>query len=151
MKIKDIMRKAFTINENTSLKDTVKEMLKENVNSILVVNKKWVLVWSVDIVTLIKTIVPEYIWNRGSSLSEFTTEDMFDEFIDDNKGKKVKYFMLIDPKTINIDSPVLTAAIITTEWRQARIPVVDENNKPVWVITRHSIKKILADKLWLKY
>ena len=151
MEIKDIMRKAIIIEEDASLKDVVKKMVKENVNSILVVNKKWVLVWSVDIVTLVKTIVPEYIWHRDNSVSEFTTESMFDDFIDDNKAKKVKYFMLIDPKTVNIDSPVLTAAIITTEWRQTRIPVVDSENKPLWVITRHSIKKILANKLWLKY
>ncbi len=148
MKVKDIMRKAVTIDECSTLEQVVKKMAEEKVNSILVVNNEWILVGSVDIVTLIKTIVPEYVWNRDFSVANFATEEVLDEYIEDNKDKKVKYFMLHEPKLIKDSSSILSAIIKVTEWRQARIPVVDEDNKPLWVVTRNSVKNYIAAKMW---
>lgn len=150
MEIKDIMRKLVTIDQNSTLEQVVEKMFEKNVNSILVVNNEWVLVWSVDIVTLIKTIVPEYVWKRDFSVANFATESMFEEYIQDNKDKKVKYFMLDEPKLIFEDSSILGACMKATEGRQARVPVVDSKNKPVWVVTRSGVKDFLALKMWFK-
>lgn len=143
------MRKVVIVDYNTTLKWVLKEMTKEDVNSVLVVNKEWELVWSVDVVTLMKTIVPEYIGNRNMSVAHFTTEEMFDEFIKDNKDKKVKYFMLETPKVIKESSTVLNACITATEWRQTRIPIVDTKNKPIWVVTRRWVRKYLSKQMEL--
>lgn len=141
------MRKAVLVDINATLKDVVEQMAKEDVNSILVVDNDNKLIWSVDIVTLMKKIVPEYIGSRDMSVANFTTEEIFEGFIDDNKDVKVKYFMLETPKTVKQDSSILNACVIATEWRQTRIPVVNSENEPVWVITRQGVKKFLANKM----
>lgn len=150
MEIKDIMRKSVIIDQDSTLEQVVEKMFNEEVNSILVIDSDWVLVWSVDIVTLIKTIVPEYVWKRDLSVANFATETIFEEYIKDNKDKKVKYFMLHEPKLIQEWSSILWACIKVTEWRQARIPVVNSENKPVWVVTRNWVKDFLAAKMGFK-
>jgi len=149
MEIKDIMKLPVLINCDSTLEEVVKTMVTKDVNSILVVNEKEELIWVVDIVTLMKTIVPDYVWNRDLSVAWFVNNEMFEEFIFDNKNKKVKYFMMWHPKTIKIDSSVLSACIKVTEWRQTRIAVVDDNNKPLWILTRRWVKKFIAFIMWI--
>ena len=147
METKDIMRKAVLVDINTTLKWVVEKMSKEDVNSVLVVDDNKKLLWSVDIVTLMKKIVPEYIGSRDSSVAGFTTEAIFEGFIEDNKDVKVKYFMLETPKTIKENASILKACMIATEGRQTRIPVINDDNQPVWVITRRWVKNFLAHKM----
>ena len=147
MKIVDIMRKPVIVNSCSTLEEVLKVMNAQKVNSVLAIHEDWTLAWAVDVVTLIKAIVPDFVWNRDASIASFVNESIFEDFINDNKTKKVKYFMLETPKTINMDTSVLNACMIATEWRQARIPVVDDNNKPVWVFTRSAVTKYLATKI----
>ena len=144
------MGEIFTIDQDSTLEQVVEKMFNENVNSVLIVDEKWILIWSVDVVTLMKAIVPEYIWQRDFSVANFTTEEMFEEYITDNKDKKVKYFMLHDPKIVKEKSSILNACMKVTEWRQARVFVVDEDKKPLWIITRRWVKDYLAKKMWFK-
>ena len=150
MDIKEIMRRVVTINFEDTLEQAVEKMAKEQVNSLLVVNESWVLIWSVDVVTLIKAIVPEYVWSRDKSVASFINEEIFQGYIDDNRDKKVKYFMLDKTKTLSEKSSVLDAAIKATEGRQSRIPVVDSEGKPIGVVTRQWVKKYLATKMGFK-
>ena len=147
MKIEDIMRKVVQVSHNDTLEQAVEQMTLQDVNSVLVVDDSGSLIGSVDVVTLMNTIIPEYIGKRDMSVATFATESMFEEFIKDNKDKKVKYFMLETPKTLKTTSTIMEAAIKTTEGRQSRIPVLDETGKPVGVVTRQWVKKFLATKM----
>jgi CBS domain-containing protein len=148
MKTKDIMREAVLVDINSTLKWVVEKMSKYDVNSVLVVDDNGKLIWSVDIVTLMKKIVPEYIGSRETSVAGFTTEGIFEGFIDDNKNIKVKYFMLETTKTIKEDASILKTCMIATEGRQTKIPVINDDNEPVWVITRRWVRNFLAHKMW---
>lgn len=149
MNIVDIMRRVVSIDQNATLENAVEIMVKEDVNSLLVVCDDGKLKGSVDVVTLMKAITPEYIWKRDMSVASFVTADMFSEFISDNKSKKVKYFMLEAPKTLKHTANILDAAMKATEWRQSRIPVLDENDRPIGVVTRQEVKRMLGTQMWL--
>lgn len=148
MEIKDMMVEPILVDINTTLKWVVEKMSKQDVNSVLVVDNDWKLIWSVDIVTLIKRIVPEYIGSRATSVAGFTTEEIFEDFIKDNKDVKVKYFMLESPKTIKEDTSILKACMTVTEGRQTKIPVINCNGEPIWVITKKWVRNFLAHKMW---
>ena len=149
MKIKDITKKAVIVKHNLTLKWIMKIMTKEDVNWVLVVDSDWKLIWSIDIVTILKAIVPEYIWDRDMSVADFTTEKVFRSFINDNLEKTADSFMLETPKVIDEDSTILHACITVTEWRQTRIPVIDTENRPIWIITRRWVRKYLANEMGL--
>ena len=136
------------VDSQDSLERVILKMIQEDVNSVWVVNEDDKLVWNIDIVTLMKAIVPDYVGNRDASLAGFVTLEMFHNFIAENKDKKVQDFMLQNSKVLRVDSSAMDAAVTVTEWRQSRIPVLDENDIPVWVITRQSIKLMLWKLLW---
>lgn len=147
--LKDIMGLPVSIGLDSTIEDAIYSMSENEVNVLVVIDDNWVLIWTIDIVTIMKAIVPEYIWNRDMSVASFVTEKMFEEYISDNKSKKLKYFILDTPKVINENSSILDAAIKVTEWRQTRIPVVDSENKPVWIVTRRTLKDFLSQKIKL--
>ena len=147
MEIKDIMGWTVLVHIYSSLEDIVKKMSQENVNSVLVVDEENKLMWSVDIVTIMKAIVPEYISSGWKSIVNFITEWVFEWFINDNKSKIAKDFMFDTPKTVNISSPVVYACIMVSEWTQTRIPVVNDSFEPIWILTRHGVKDFLANKM----
>ncbi len=148
MDIVDIMRPVVTIDQDATLEQAVETMVTQDVNALLVVCSDGKLKWSVDVVTLMKTITPEYIWNREASVANFVTPEMFSDFIADNKHKKVKYFMLETPKTLKHTTNILDAAMRVTEWRQSRIPVLDEHDTPIGIVTRQEVKRMLGKQMW---
>ena len=143
------MRDVITVNQESTFKEALQIMTTKSCNSLLVVDDNEKLVWWVDIVTLTKAAIPEYLWNE-KHLAHFTTDSLFDEYLSDVQDKKIKDFMMSFTKVIKINTSMMEAAIIVTEWRQSKIPVLDEEWKPVWVFTRSSLKKMLASELWIK-
>ena len=150
MEIKDIMKSPVVIDMDCTLGEVVESMAQKGVNSILVTGENGELIGIVDVVTLMNTIVPEYVGNRDKSVAGFIDNNMFKDFIADNRDKKVKYFMHSEPKTINVNSSVLSACIKVTEGRQTRVPVIDDNKKPLWVFTREWVKRYLAETMWFE-
>ena len=144
-----MIKKPVIVKHDMTLKKVVEIMTEKDVNSVLVVDSDWKLVGSVDIVTLLNAVVPEYVGNRDMWVANFTTEELFQEFIEENKKKKVDSFMMDTHKVLKESSTALKACITVTEWRQTRVPVVDEDNKPVWIITRKGVRKYLAKHMGL--
>ena len=149
MDIKKFMREVITIYQGSTFKEALQIMTTKGCNSLLVVDNNEKLVWGIDIVTLTKAAIPEYLWNE-KHLAHFTTDSFFDECLLDVQDKQVKDFMMSFTKVIKLNTSMMEAAIIVTEWRQTKIPVLDENEKPIGVFTRSSLKKMLAWELWIK-
>ena len=148
MDIKKFLREAILIDQNQTYKDAVQKMIETHANSLLVVDDSGKLVWWIDVVTLIKTSIPEYLQNEKET-AHFTTDSLFKSCIDDVKDKLIKDFMMSFNKVITPKTSMMEAAIIVTEWRQTKIPVLDRDLKPIWVFTRSSLKKVLASELGL--
>ena len=51
--------------------------------------------------------------------------------------------MMVFTKVITPHTSMMEAAMMVTEWRQSKIPVLDEQLQPIWIITRWSLKKVL--------
>ena len=148
MEIQKYMREAVTINRDATFTDAVKMMSDTHANSLLVVDSSDKLVWGVDVVTLIKEVLPDYLEHEKGT-AHFTTDSIFSSCIQDVKEKRIGDFMMKFTKVITPTTSMMEAAIIVTEWRQSKIPVLDENLKPIWVFTRSSLKKVLASELGL--
>jgi len=143
------MRDAIKVSQWSTFKEALQIMADKNCNSLLVVDSEDKLVWGIDIVTLTKAAIPEYLWNE-KNLAHFTTDSLFDECLQDVQDKELKDFMMPFTKVIKVNTSMMEAAIIVTEWRQTKIPVLDENGIPVGVFTRSSLKKMLASELGIK-
>ena len=148
MKIVDIMKPVHTIHPDATLAQAVEMMVCRDINLLIIIDDTQNLLWCIDIVTLMKAITPEYIWNRDMSVANFVNEEMFTEFIEKNKTIPVKNFMLETPKSIKITSSVMEAAIKVTEWRQSRILVLDEYQHPIGMVSSQEIKHFIGTKMW---
>lgn len=150
MKIKELMREAVMIKDTATFSDALKLMIDKKSNSLLVIDAHDRLIWWVDVVTLTKAAIPEYLQHQKNA-AHFTTDKLFEECILDVRDKKISEFMMTFTKVITEDTSTMEAAIIVTEGRQSKIPVLDDMLKPIWVFTRSSLKKVLAKELWIKY
>ena len=142
MNIKKYMKLPILINQNASFEDALKIMISENTNSLLVVDNGDKLVWGIDVVSLVKAIIPKYI-DSEKHTAHFTTDSLFRNCINDAKSLNIKDFMMVFTKVITPHTSMMEAAMMVTEWRQSKIPVLDEQLQPIWIITRWSLKKVL--------
>lgn len=150
MKIKELMREPVTIKSTETFSDALKLMTSKKCNSLLVVDNHERLVWWVDVVTLIKAVIPEYLQHQKGA-AHFSTDKLFEECIQEVKEEKISDFMMTFTKVITEETSAMEAAIIVTEWRQSKIPVLDNMLKPIGVFTRVSLKEVLAKELWIKF
>lgn len=146
MELKDIIKEAVTISEEASLKDAVSLMISEKTNSLLVTDNNGVLVGEVEVTDLLDAIVPEYL-DGDSIAAHFASTAMFEEAIVDEQEKQVKFFMTTKLKPVKLNEGIMEVAINAIEHKSSRIPVVDEEGKPVGIISRRGIKHIIANAL----
>jgi CBS domain-containing protein len=52
--------------------------------------------------------------------------------------------MSVDIDPVHIDDGLMTVAATAIARRQARIPVIDHDNRPIGIISRRGLKHILA-------
>ena len=151
MQIKDLIhREVVSIKQNSSFKDAIIKMQIANVNSLLVVWDNGELVWILDTATLIKAIIPDYFWQRESKIACIVTEELLEEFIDDSKHLKVSDFMFSNFEVIKEDSSLMEVVTVFITTYLHMLPVVDSENKPIWIITRQWIRKLFVSKLWIE-
>lgn len=146
LSIKDVMVPAIVVRNTSTLQSVVEKMCNEKTNAILVINENEVLVGEVNVVQVLQAIVPDYT-ETDSIAAHFVSEDIFKEEIEKAKSMPVSEFMITDRKTVKESASLMEVAVIAIERGQARIPVVDADDKLVGVITRRGLKKIIAKNL----
>lgn len=149
MEVKDILKPAVTVTENTSFEEALAAMITGQSNTLLVVNSDGVLTGEVSVADLLDAIVPEYL-DGDSIAANFATEEMFAEAVMDAKERNVSEFMSRDFSTIDMDDGLMAVAATAIAHQRARIPVVDKDNKPVGIISRRGLKQIIAKYLNIK-
>ncbi|OQY17160.1 MAG: hypothetical protein B6I36_09365 [Desulfobacteraceae bacterium 4572_35.1] len=146
--IKDIMIEPILIGLDATFMDALKKMIGKKTNSLLVVNKKGVLVGRVQSLDLLWQIKPGYLDAEFAALTaHFIDENTFKEACDKAKDTALADFMEKGPTVVKPDSPLMEAAMIAIEDKHARIPVVDENGTPVGIVTRTELKKMMGQYL----
>lgn len=146
IKLGDIMRQAVSVNENDTLLDVITKMISERRNSLIVVNNDGKLTGFVGATDVIKAVLPDYL-EEDVIAAHFADQNILKEDAQRASNIPVKEFMTDEPAVIQETSSVLEAAATAIQSGQGRITVVDQDHKPVGIITRTEIKQVIGSLL----
>lgn len=146
--IKEIMRPAVTVEEGATLYDVVNRMITDKRNSLVVVDQHGALCGAVNANDVIKAVLPDYL-EEDSIAAHFADQMLLEEDVEKARTMAVRDFMNTDVPTIHIDATVLEAAAQAIKSEQGRIVIVDEEKKPIGIITRTEIKRVIGKLLGL--
>ena len=149
MELKDITKEAVVVEENATFLDALKAMVEKQSNSLLVINSNGELAGEVTVSDLLDAVVPEYL-DGDSIAAHFATEKMFEEAVKAAQDKPVSDFMSVDLDPIRADEGLMSVAATAIARQQARIPVVDHDNRPVGIVSRRGLKHIIAQYLGIQ-
>ena len=146
MNVKDIMREPLMVRNDINLYETLKVMMENKRNFVVVVDENGKFVSEVDVMSVIKGVLPDFI--EGERISaHFAGDDFFEQACIGAKDMPVQEFMIKRPKTMKINTSITEAAVALIEGMQSRFAVLDEENKPVGIVTRTELKKVIGSIL----
>ncbi len=142
--VKDIMREARVINKNKTFIDALTMMINEKTNSLVVVDDEGKLAGMLNTGRIIKEVIPDYI-EEDAVAAHFANEEIFIEDVKKAKNSSIEKIMLKNPKNIHFDGSLMEVALMAISSNQLRIPVLDKENKPVGMVTRTELKRVLGN------
>lgn len=146
MELQEIIKDVPVITETNTLREAVSIMIEKQTNSLLVADDDGILSGEVSVVDLMDAIVPEYL-DGDSVAAHFATEEMFEKAVQEAATKEVREFMTTEIDPINVDDGLMAVAATAIAHQRARIPVVDQDNRPIGIISRQGLKRIIASFL----
>lgn len=149
MEVRDIVKEAVTISEDTTFREALLAMINGKTNTLLVVNDEGELTGEVTVADLLDAIVPEYL-DGDSIAANFATEEMFAEAVKEAESRPVSLFMSSDFNAVEMNDGLMAVAATAIANQRARIPVIDKENHPVGIISRQGLKHIIAKFLGIK-
>jgi CBS domain-containing protein len=150
MLVKDIMSKnVITISPEASISEAVEKMANNNISGLIVVEEGKVIgvISESDILKILSSEVPQLKTSTNVTLSILILLEGGVKMIKEMKkiGKlKVKDIMSKKVFSIRPEDTIIEAARIMSKKDVRRLPVIDENNKLVGVISRTDILKSLV-------
>jgi CBS domain-containing protein len=149
MEVKDIVKDAVVINEETTFREALSAMLNGKTNTLLVVDEDGKLSGEITVADLLDAIVPDYL-DGDTIAANFATPEMFEEAVKNAESQEVRFFMSQDYNAVELDDGLMTVATTAIAHQRARIPVVDKEDRPVGIISRQGLKHILAEFLGIE-
>ena len=149
MEIQDITKPAVLIGEEASFKEALSMMVTQKTNTLLVVDSDGKLTGEVGVSNLLDAIVPDYL-NGDSIAANFATREMPKEAVTDAEEKQVQFFMSRELTPIDFNDSLMSVAAIAIANNQVRTPVIDADNRPIGIISRQGLKRIIAEHLGIK-
>ena len=146
MIIKDIMREPVIVTHKDTFSTVLNTLICKKTNSALVVDENGKLDGEINVLLLLKEVVPEYLEGSGIA-AHFATLDIFHEDIERVRDIPVEDMMNKDPKTIHEDCSLMRATVVAMQAGQSRVPVVDSEGKPIGVLTRTQLKQMIGQHL----
>jgi predicted transcriptional regulator len=142
-KVRDIMREVVTIQENVELKEALEALVKGKSNIAVVVDANGSFVGGVSTLDIIRAVLPDYM-EKDQRAAHFADNTILREDTLKAATLPIADFVDKDDATVSPDANLLEATVIASVDGLGRIVVVDENNKPVGLLTRTEIKQVLA-------
>lgn len=149
MELKEITKEAAMIGTEATFEDAIKKMVNEKANALVVIDENGEFAGEVHVSDLFEAIVPEYM-DGDSVLEYFNSEEKFVNAVRDASVKPVEEFMSMNVDPVQITDSIMTVAANAIAHQHSRIPVIDHENRPIGVISRQGLKKILASFLKIK-
>ena len=144
--ISDMMRPPVTVGLGLTLKEVLEKMIHERRNSLTVVDGQGKFVGAVSALEIIKEVVPDYI-EESDTVATYANEELFREDALRVANVPIEKFMVKDIPTITVDGSLVKAAVLATQYGRGRITVVDSEHKPVGVLTRTELKRVIGSFL----
>lgn len=148
MEVKELIKPAVTISEEANFADALKAMINGQTNTLLVIDEEGTLVGEVSVADLLDAIVPEFL-DGDSIATKFSDEAMFAQAVKEAELRLVSEFMSADFNAVEVTDNLMTVATTAIANKRARIPVVDQDNHPIGIISRQGLKHIIAKFLGL--
>lgn len=142
MDIKAISKEPVLIRVDDSLAEALQKMLTEHTNTLLVIDDDGLLVGEVSVADIFDGIVPAH-FDGDAALSLLEKEEAFSDAVTIASDTPVEDFMMADVRTITPNATLLEVASIAIAEHKARIPVVDQEGRPIGIISRQGLKQIL--------
>ena len=143
MQAKDITKPAVIISEDATLRTAIERMNKEHTNTLLVVGEGSVLTGEVSVSDLLDAVIPDEM-SGDDVIAHFTDEAKFVAAVQAAADRPVYEFMIRDFTSVTSDDELITIAATAIGHQRARIPVVDKDNRPIGIISRQGLKRILS-------
>ena len=143
MQVKDIVKPAVIVSETDTFETALKAMTTQHTNTLLVTDEDGELTGEVTVTDLLNAIVPDTL-SGDEVVNHFKTDDAFIASIDVARSLPVGEFMSFDFTPLTLKDNLMAIASTAIAHERARIPVVDEDNHPIVIISRQGLKQILA-------
>lgn len=144
--VKEIMRNVHTISSEGTFRDALKELITQKSNSLVVIDAQGLFVGMINARVLIERAVPAYISNDEIA-AHYASEDIFREAVEKVADMPLTDFMDADVETIKENESLMKVAVIATKNQQIRIPVLDDEKKPIGLLTRTELKQVIGSFL----
>jgi len=141
--IKNIMRDVQTVSDKADFKEVLSQVIYKKTNSLIVVNDEGKFAGIVNARTLIHKSIPTYLGDDVTA-AHFANEEIFKEQVEKVASESIRTIMDDDIKTIRENESLMGAAMIVGSGKQVRIPVLDENDKPIGLLTRTELKQVIG-------
>lgn len=149
MQVKDIVKPAVIISETDTFASALSAMINQHTNTLLVTNEDGELTGEVTVADLLDAVVPDTL-DGGEVIEHFTTDDAFIASIEVAKDLPVAEFMSPEYSALTLKDNLMSIVATAIAHQRARIPVVDEDNHPIGIISRQGLKQILHKFLTTK-
>jgi len=144
--VASLMRPPALINENGTLENALEQMIREKRNSLTVVDNDGKLVGAINAIDIIKAVLPDYL-EEDAVAARFADETILREDTEKVRGVPITSFMATDIPVIARDTSITEAAVTAIASGRGRITIVDENHRPIGILTRTEIKQVIGSYL----
>jgi CBS domain-containing protein len=131
-----------------TLKELVELMVDQKTNTVLVVSPEKKFLGLVTSKDLIMGILPDFMEDK--SISSLMGEGDFEQAVKESEDVQVKDFMNTKIKPVQLDEPIVRIAVSVIDNNESRLPVVDEQDQVIGIITRTHIKRAVATILGIE-
>lgn len=141
--VKDIVKPAVIVSETDTFADALTAMTTQQTNTLLVVNHEGKLCGEVTVADLLDAVVPDTL-DGNEVMDHFSSDEAFIASIEVAKEIPVTEFMSHDYSPLTQDDDLMSIVATAIAQQRARIPVVDADERPIGIISRQGLKRILG-------
>ena len=149
MQVKDIVKPAVIVSETDTFETALKAMMTQHTNTLLVTGENGHLSGEVTVTDLLGAVVPDTL-DGGAVMDHFATDEAFIASIEVARDLPVAEFMSYDFSALTLNDNLMSIVATAIAHERARIPVVDNDNHPIGIISRQGLKQIMDKFLHTK-
>lgn len=142
MDIKDIVKEATIIGSEATFREALLAMEHGHTNTLLVADENGELCGEVTVTDLLEAIIPDTL-DGDQVMHKFDNDDGLKQAIKAALDTAVSDFMSLDFSALTLNDDMMNVMATAMTHQRARIPVVDQENRPIGIISRQGLKHII--------